>query len=75
LREAARNEGGAAGIGVGVGAGMGLGHSMAETMTANNSNSSDSASNSAVDKLTQLKKMLDAELISQEDYDTKKKLS
>jgi len=73
LREAARNEGGAAGIGVGVGAGMGLGHTMAETMAANNATSSASATNSPVDKLTQLKKMLDAELISQEDYDAKKK--
>jgi membrane protease subunit (stomatin/prohibitin family) len=73
LREAARNEGGAAGIGVGVGAGIGLGQNMAQAMSNNKATSSGSMDNSAIDKLTQLKKMLDAELISQEDYDAKKK--
>jgi membrane protease subunit (stomatin/prohibitin family) len=72
LREAARNEGGAAGIGVGIGAGIGLGQNMAQAMSDNKAISSGTMDNSPIEKLTQLKKMLDAELISQEDYDAKK---
>jgi membrane protease subunit (stomatin/prohibitin family) len=72
MREAARNEGGAAGIGLGVGAGIGLGQAMSQSMN-DNTVSPSTVDNSPIDKLTQLKKMLNAELISQEDFDAKKK--
>jgi membrane protease subunit (stomatin/prohibitin family) len=67
LREAARNEGGGAGMGMGLGAGISFGQNIAEAM--NNK----TATSDSVGKLAQLKKMLDAELISAEDYAAKKK--
>jgi membrane protease subunit (stomatin/prohibitin family) len=75
MREAARNEGGGAGVGMGIGAGMGFGQMMADSMggklvpeTGNGVNEHD-----PVAKLEKLKTMLEAELISQADYDEKKK--
>ena len=76
LRDAARNESGAAGAGVGVGAGIGLGQNLAGQFgTANsgtNSNSSSTAGESIADKLASLKKLHDAELINEQDYAEKK---
>jgi len=73
LREAARNEGGGAGIGMGMGAGIGLGQNMSETMTKQNTSANTQATtNDAIAKLTQLKKMFEAELITEEEYSTKK---
>jgi membrane protease subunit (stomatin/prohibitin family) len=69
LREAARNEGGGAGMGMGLGAGIGLGQNMAQAITE----PPVSSSKALLDKLTQLKKMHDADLISSEDYAAKKK--
>jgi len=66
LREAARNEGGGAGMGMGLGAGISFGQNIAQAMNSNN------AAADPVEKLAQLKKMLDAELISAEDYAAKK---
>ena len=68
MREAARNEGGGAGMGMGLGAGIGFGQSMVQSM-------SDNANNTVgpMDKLAQLKEMFEAELISTEEYTTKKK--
>jgi len=68
MREAARNEGGGAGMGMGLGAGISFGQSLAQTMTDNTNNAT-----SPMDKLAQLKKLLDAELISAEEYTAKKK--
>jgi len=66
LREAARNEGGGAGMGMGLGAGISFGQNIAQAMNSNN------VAAGPVEKLAQLKNMLDAELISAEDYAAKK---
>ncbi|OQK16959.1 hypothetical protein AU255_03405 [Methyloprofundus sedimenti] len=80
MREAARNEGGGAGLGMGLGAGMGMGQMMSQTMganfsTANNGSSADTDASSSelMQKLAQLKKMYQAELISEDEYSAKKK--
>jgi len=74
MREAARNEGGAAGIGMGLGAGMGFGQNMAHSM-ANNFNQPQGSSNKGdpIAKLSQLKKMYESDLITGEEYKQKKK--
>ncbi len=71
MREAARNEGGAAGIGVGIGAGMGLGQTMAQAFPINQTVPGQSA-NTTLSKLEQLKNMADAQLITAEEYAAKK---
>ena len=81
MREAARNEGGGASLGMGLGAGVGMGQMMSQTMGANfsmttNGSSVDSEpvdADDAMQKLAQLKKMCQAELISQDEYSAKKK--
>ncbi len=88
MREAARNEGGAAGIGMGLGAGMGFGQNMAHSMANNfdpthqqaqtNTNEKPAASTPAastddlMEKLRKIKSLFDAELISEADYNNKK---
>lgn len=72
MREAARNEGGAAGIGVGLGAGMGLGQSMAQAFHNTQPQHPPQAVDDPMAKLEKLKKMVDANLITQEEYATKK---
>ena len=82
MREAARNEGGAAGIGMGVGAGIGFGQMMADEMgdslvtkqnnPATSTNTTPEINDEPFAVLSQLKKMLDADLITQADYDKKK---
>ncbi|MEI7994539.1 MAG: SPFH domain-containing protein [Methylococcaceae bacterium] len=76
MREAARNEGGGAGMGMGLGAGISFGQNLAQAM--NTSASPDTASAQAaadpMEKLVQLKKMFEAELISAEEYAEKKKV-
>ena len=76
MREAARNEGGGAGMGMGLGAGISFGQNIAQAM--NTSASPDPASAQAaadpMEKLVQLKKMFEAELISAEEYAEKKKV-
>lgn len=83
---AAQNEGGIAGIGAGMAAGMGMGQMMSGAMSsaisgttnestqpqASNNPPQASSEESMEVKLTKLKKMLDAGLITQEDYDTTK---
>jgi membrane protease subunit (stomatin/prohibitin family) len=71
MRDAARNEGGAAGIGVGVGAGIGLGQMMAGAMTG--AAGSPQAANDPMAKLQKLKQMLDSGLINQAEFEVKKK--
>ncbi|TXK97386.1 hypothetical protein BMR02_10230 [Methylococcaceae bacterium HT1] len=77
MREAARNEGGGAGLGMGMGAGMGMGQMMSQAMGANiptpgDGSNIDSGAD-AMQKLAQLKKMYQAELISEDEYQAKKK--
>ena len=77
MRDAANNPSGNAGTGVGLGAGMGMGAAMAQMMgQAAQPTPAAPAAQAAPDpmqKLKQLKQMLDAELITQEEYDAKKK--
>jgi membrane protease subunit (stomatin/prohibitin family) len=75
MREAARNEGGGAGMGMGLGAGMSFGNMMASGMTSNPAGPSpeDDPEDDPIKKLSQLKEMLDAGLISPDDFETKKK--
>jgi membrane protease subunit (stomatin/prohibitin family) len=87
MRDAAKNEGGGAGLGMGLGAGMGFGNMMAGAMASNmgqqqgqqqqqqpqqQSQSAEPAADDPMAKLQKLKKMFDAELISEEEYKTKK---
>ena len=79
MRDAAKNEGGMASAGVGVGVGASLGQMMAGGAFANQQgaqqNTQGQATPPAADpmsKLSQLKKMLDNQLITQEEYDAKK---
>ncbi len=69
---AARNEGGGAGMGLGLGAGIGLGQQMAQTLTEPAALAQPVA-NDTVAKLTQLKQLFTAELISADEYAAKKK--
>jgi len=70
MRDAAKNEGGGAGIGMGLGAGMGMGNMMVGAMVGGfgSQNTEDPA-----EKLQKLKKMLDGDLITKEEYEAKKK--
>lgn len=76
LKDAAKNEGGVAGMGVGMGAGVGFGQMMAGTMVAGqNAKGPDESkkNDDPSDKLNELKEMLDKELITKEEYEAKKK--
>ncbi len=68
IREAARNESGAAGVGVGIGVGMGLGQNMAQAFQSQ----PQSSAHHTMDKLEKLKKMHGAQLITAEEYAAKK---
>jgi len=72
MREAARNEGGVAGMGVGLGAGMGLGQTMAQAFHNAQSQPASQTMNDSMLKLEQLKKMFDAQLITESEYTQKK---
>lgn len=81
MREAARNEGGVAGLGVGMGAGMGLGQIMTQNMggvgqqPGQQQGQTATAAPAGVDpvgKLKKLKEMLEGQLISQDEFDKKK---
>jgi membrane protease subunit (stomatin/prohibitin family) len=72
MREAARNEGGGAGLGMGMGAGIGLGQSMAQTLNEHATAQPPSEQDEAMSKLSQLKKMFEAELITEQEYLAKK---
>ena len=81
MKDAAKNEGGAAGIGMGMGAGMGFGQMLAGTMGQSidptqlsvNKPSAETEAEDSVHKLSKLKQMRDMDLISDEEYDTEKK--
>ncbi len=70
LKAAASNEGGAAGMGMVMGAGMGMGQMMAGMMGNQNQQP---AANDPTAKLGKLKQMLDGGLITQAEFDAKKK--
>jgi membrane protease subunit (stomatin/prohibitin family) len=80
MREAARNEGGGAGMGMGLGAGMSFGNMMASGMGAGSAEQPGSGGtpgggspgSDPVKRLSQLKEMLEAGLISQDEFETKK---
>lgn len=75
LRDAAKNEGGAAGAGIGVGAGLGLGQIMAQGMMGMAGQGQQAAAtggNDITGRIKQLKELLDQNLISQEEYDRKR---
>ena len=75
LRDAARNEGGAAGAGIGVGAGLGMGQLMAQGMMGMGQQAPAAAAAATPDlggRMKQLKDLLDQKLISQEEYDKKR---
>jgi membrane protease subunit (stomatin/prohibitin family) len=77
MREAARNEGGAAGIGMGLGAGMGFGQMMSGAMANPASpprpGTETVPARDPMETLQKLKEMREAELITEEEYATKKK--
>ncbi len=73
LREAARNEGGVAGLGVGMGAGMNIGQMMAQNMNMPLGHQPAAAAGSdPMTKLKSLKELFDNKLITQDEYDKKK---
>jgi membrane protease subunit (stomatin/prohibitin family) len=72
MREAARNEGGAAGVGVGLGAGMGLGQMVSGAFGAPPAGTP-AAGGDPAETLRKLKSLLEAELITAEEYAAKKR--
>ncbi len=78
MKDAAKNEGGGAGLGMGLGAGLGMGQMMSGAM-ASNFGQQNQQQNQAqkqedpMEKLKKLKQMFEMELISEEEYKTKKK--
>ena len=76
MREAARNEGGMAGMGMGLGAGVGFGQMMAGAMgqgLGTPQTAVPSAKDDPMVTLQKVKQMFDAGLISPEEFDAKKK--
>lgn len=71
MREAARNESGGAGVGMGLGAGLGFGQMMAGAMGAGATAAAPPADHAA--RLEQLKKLLEGGLVSEEEYQAKRK--
>lgn len=71
MRDAARNESGAAGAGMGLGAGLSLGQTMAQGM-ATPAQTTNTGTEDIAEKLVQLKKLFEAELISEAEYSAKK---
>ncbi len=72
MRDAARNESGAAGAGMGLGAGVALGQTMAQGMAGTTQNSQEAGSENIEAKLVKLKQLFEAELISEAEYSAKK---
>ncbi|MDB5050566.1 MAG: hypothetical protein JWO30_3637 [Fibrobacteres bacterium] len=67
MRDAARNEGGAAGVLLGAGTGAGLGRMLASDAAAPD------ASEGSLSRLRKLKSLLDEKLISESEFDAKKR--
>ena len=76
LRDAAVNEGGAAGAGVGIGAGIGLGQQLSQSMAAPSTPETTKASSTDDDimgSLLKLKQLFEMAVISEQEYADKKK--
>lgn len=75
LRDAAKNEGGLAGAGLQVGAGLELSKSILSDKKKNTDTLSDvqSVASDPIEQLRKLKVLLDEQIITQEDFDQKKK--
>lgn len=73
MRDAARNEGGGAGIGMGMGAGIGLGQTMAQALSGDQAGPREQTDNPA-EKLAQLKRLREADLITADEYASRKKI-
>lgn len=73
LREAARNEGGAAGAGVGIGAGLGLGQSLAGALAKAPSEPGPAGAQDPAARLRSLKELLDGQLITAEEFARKRR--
>ena len=80
LEKAAANEGvagsllaGGLGVGMGLGGGLAAGQQMAQSLKVDAMPKSTGSENDLVSKLAKLKSVLDAGLISQEEFDNKKK--
>jgi membrane protease subunit (stomatin/prohibitin family) len=72
MREAARNEGGAAGAGVGLGAGIGLGQAMVQGVQNPYSEPTVHPTNDTAGKLAQLKELNSQGLITDQEYADKR---
>ena len=73
LREAARNEGGAAGLGMGLGAGLGMGQALAQSHAMGASAAAGTAVADPAQRLAQLKTLHEKSLVTDEEYAAKKK--
>jgi membrane protease subunit (stomatin/prohibitin family) len=82
LEKAAQNEGGAAGsmlagglgLGMGMGAGIPLGQNIGQSLSVNQNTQGQALNTGSItEKLKQLKELLDIDLISQSDFDEKKR--
>ena len=73
MRDAANNQGGAAGLLMGMNAGVGAGNMMNRSTTSQQNQSATPQTESPMDKLKKLKEMFEMELINEEEYATKKK--
>ncbi|MBN1307840.1 MAG: SPFH domain-containing protein [Chitinispirillaceae bacterium] len=75
MRDAARNEGGAAGMGMGLGAGVSLGNMMANSVATGASPPSRGAAGDApvAERLAKLKSLAEGGLITPEEYESKKR--
>jgi membrane protease subunit (stomatin/prohibitin family) len=73
LRDAARNQNGAAGAGIGIGAGIGLGQMMSQAMPPQAPTEATAANGDPLkSKLVELKDLFDANLITGEEYAAKR---
>ena len=75
MKEAAKNPGGGAGIGMGAGIGFGFGQQMSGMMGNMNQNNQNNQNNSddPTARLKKLKDLFDQKLISEDEFETKKK--
>lgn len=73
MREAARNEGGAAGVGVGLGAGMGLGQVASGAFGSVGPSPAAGPAEGPTARLQRLKELLDGRLITEEEYAAKRR--
>ena len=73
MRDAANNQGGAAGLFMGMNAGVGAGNMMNQSAPPQQNQQTTQQTESPMDKLKKLKEMFEMELINEEEFATKKK--